>query len=167
MKDIEKKANGFAPCVGCERECPITADMTELTYDDGYEQAMIDCRDGAETSYLDGYKDCFYGEPPAVEDDEIREILLEQPKTSLNYMENAGIEKLYDDFCVSGKVLCMIETAKKKLYHIRKQIYTSGANGEKEQRNFALELFNVVKILDDAQHQYTSDALYDFLGYME
>ena len=34
-------------------------------------------------------------------------------------------------------------------------------------RNFALELFNVVKILDDAQHQYTSDALYDFLGYME
>ena len=55
MKDIEKKANGFAPCVGCERECPITADMTELTYDDGYEQAMIDCRDGAETSYLDGY----------------------------------------------------------------------------------------------------------------
>ncbi len=168
IKDKNNWKNGFAPCVGCERECPITAGMTELTYDDGYEQAMIDCRDGAETSYLDGYKDCFYGETPAVEDDEIREMLSEQLATPKGCRVNADAEKVVNgDLYVSGKILCMIENAKEKLFNIRKQIYSAGVNSEKEQRNFALELFNVVKILDDVQHEYTSDALYEFLGYME
>lgn len=165
LKDKKNWKNGLSPCVGCERECPITAGMTELTYDDGYEQAMIDCRDGAETSYLDGYKDCFYGEPPAVEDDEIREILLEQPKTSLNYMKNAGIETLYDDLCVSGKILHMVEDAKKSLFEVRKQIYSSSINKE-EQRALALSLFKVADLLDKVQHQYASDEMYRFLGYM-
>ena len=167
MKDIEKKANGFAPCVGCERECPITADMTELTYDDGYEQAMIDCRDGAETSCLDGYKDCFYGEPPAVEDDEIREILSEQLATPKGCRVTADTEKVVNgDLCISGKILCMIEDAKEKLFEVRKQIYTPCISAEK-QKALAFRLFAVEELLDKVQHEYTSDAMYEYLGYIE
>ena len=167
MKDKEKKANGFAPCEGCERECPITADMTELTYDDGYEQAMIDCRDGAETSYLDGYKDCFYGEPPAVEDDEIREILSEQLATPKGCRVTADTEKVVNgDLYISGKILCMIEDAKEKLFEVRKQIYTPCISAEK-QKALAFRLFAVEELLDKVQHEYTSDAMYEYLGYIE
>lgn len=204
LKDKKNWKNGIGPCVGCERDCPITADMVEekepeLTYDngvvegmnklqewynegkrmgydrgvaEGYEKGqedmMIECSGGLEDAYLDGYKDRLYGEEPMVEDDELREILSAQPLTPKGRRVNVDAEKVVNgDLYVSGKILCMIENAKEKLYNIRKQIYTSGINSEKEQRNFALELFNVVKMLDDVQHEYTSDALYEYLGYME
>lgn len=140
----------------------------ERGFEKGYEQAMIDCRDGAETSYLDGYKDCFYGEPPAVEDDEIREILSEQPLTPKVCRVNNNVEKVANgDLYVSGKILCMIEDAKEKIHNIRKKIYSSGISGETEQRKCAIDLLTVVDLLDKVQHEYTSDALYEYLGYME
>ena len=167
LKDKKNWKNGIGPCVGCERECPITSGMTELTYDDGYEQAMIDCRDGAETSYLDGYKDCFYGEPPAVEDDEIREILSEQLATPKGCRVTADTEKVVNgDLCISGKILCMIEDAKEKLFEVRKQIYTPCISAEK-QKALAFRLFAVEELLDKVQHEYTSDAMYEYLGYIE
>ena len=158
--------NGIGPCVSCERECPITAGMTELTYDDGYEQAMIDCGNAVEDAYLDGYKNCFCGKPPVVEDDELRKVLSEQLSTLPNYMENAGIETINDDLCISGKILCMVEDAKKSLFEVRKKIYKSDISNE-EQRDLALKLINVAELLDRVQHQYTSDAMYEYLGYME
>ena len=202
LKDKKNWHNGFAPCVGCERECPITADMVEekepeLTYDNGVvdgmnklqewynegcrvgydrgvsegfekgrEDMLVECSNAAEDNYLCGYKDGYYGEPPMVEDDELREVLSEQPATPKTYMENAGIETLTDDFCVSGKVLCMVEDAKKKLAEIRREIYTSSINyGEK--RLIAFKILKIVDLLDSVQHQYTSDEMYRYLGYME
>lgn len=166
LKDKTNWKNGIGPCVGCERECPITTGMKELTYDDGYDQALMDCGEAVETSYLDGYKDGFYGEPPMVEDDELREALSESPETSPNYMQDAGIETLVDDFCVSGKVLYMVEDAKKKLTEIRREIYTSSINYD-EKRLIAFKILKIVDVLDSVQHQYTSDAMYEYLGYME
>lgn len=166
LKDKKNWHKGLAPCVGCERDCPITAGMKELTYDDGYDQALIDCGEAVEKSYLDGYKDGFYGEPPMVEDDELREALSERPETSPNYIQDAGIETLVDDFCVSGKMLCMVEDAKKKLADIRREIYTSSINCD-EKRLIAFKLLKIVDILDSVQHQYTSDEMYRYLGYME
>lgn len=167
IKDKNNWNGGLAPCVGCERECPITAGMTELTFDDGYEQAMIDCGDAVETSYLDGYKDCFCGKPPVVEDEELSKVLSEQqsiPKScrfSNNYEKDA-VEDLY----VSGKILCMVEDAKKSLFEVRKKIYTSDINNE-EQRTLAIKILKVVELLDNVQQQYTADEMYRFLGYME
>ena len=166
LKDKKNWHNGLAPCVGCERVCPITADMTKLTYDDGYEQAMVDCLNGMEDAYLDGYKDGLYGEPPMIEDDELRKVMSEQTSTSPNYMENAGIETLTNDFCVSGKILCMVEDAKKKLAEIRREIYTSSINYG-ENRLIAFKILKIVDLLDSVQHQYTSDEMYRYLGYME
>ena len=81
-------------------------------------------------------------------------------------MENAGIETLTDDFCVSGKILCMVEDAKKNLFEVRKKIYKSNIDAE-EQRMLALKILKVVDLLDEVQHQYTSDEMYRYLGYME
>ena len=140
----------------------------ERGFEKGYEQAMIDCSNAVEDAYLDGYKACFYGEPPEVEDDEIREILSEQPATPKGCRVNNNAEKVVNgDMYVSGKILCMIEDAKEKLHNIRKRLYTSCTNGEKEQRELAIDLIKVVDILDTVQHQYTSDAMYEYLGYME
>lgn len=202
LKDRKNWNNGLAPCVGCERDCPITAGMVEekepeLTYDDGVvdgmnklqewynagkrvgydkgvaegyekgqEDMIIEFSGAAEDNYLCGYKDGIYGEPPMVEDDELREVLSEQPALQKTYMENTGVETLVDDFCVSGKVLCMVEDAKKKLTDIRREIYTSNINyGEK--RLIAFKLIKIVEILDSVQHQYTSDEMYKYLGYIE
>ena len=204
LKDKNNWKNGLAPCVGCERECPITAGLVEeetpeLTYDDGVidgmnklqewynegrrvgydkgvadgyskgqEDMMIECSEAAEENYLSGYKACFYGEEPMVEDDEIREILSQEPLTPKGHRVNDNAEKVVNgDLYVSGKILCMVENAKEKLYDIYKRVFASGVNGEEEQRTCARELLGVVKILDDVQHEYTSDALYEYLGYME
>ena len=137
-------------------------------YEKGYENAMVDCSEGAEESYLSGYKDCYYGNEPMVEDDEIREILSEQPETPKGCRVNNDSEKVIEgDLYISGKILCMIENAKEKIHEVHKKVFTSGINGNEEQRNYALALLGVVKILDDVQHEYTSDALYEYLGYME
>lgn len=202
LKDKKNWHNGLAPCVGCERNCPITAGMVEekvpeLTYDDGVvdgmnklqewynegrrasydkgvaegyekgqEDMMIEFSNSAEDSYLSGYKDGFYGEPPMIEDDELRKVMSEQSATSTNYMQDAGIETLVDDFSVSGKVLCMVEDAKKKLADIRREIYTSSIKYD-EKRLIAFKILKIVDVLDSVQHQYTSDELYRYLGYME
>ena len=138
----------------------------ERGFEKGYEQAMIECSGGLEDTYLDAYKDGYYGKPPVVEDDELRAILSGQPATPKTYMENAGIETLTDDFCVSGKILCMVEDAKKNLFEVRKKIYTSGINNE-EQRTLAIKILKVVELLDNVQQQYTADEMYRYLGYME
>ena len=117
-------------------------------------------------SFERGFKDGYYGKPPVVEDDELRAILSGQPATPKTYMENAGIETLTDDFCVSGKILCMVEDAKKNLFEVRKKIYKSNIDAE-EQRMLALKILKVVDLLDEVQHQYTSDEMYRYLGYME
>lgn len=167
LKDKKNWKNGLAPCVGCERECPITAGMSELTYDDGYEQAMIDCGNAVEDAYLDGYKACFYGKPPVVEDEELKAIRSEQPPTSKGYRASSDAEKVVDeDMYVSGKILCMVEDAKKSLFEVRKKIYKTDIVAE-EQRVLALKILKVVDLLDEVQHQYTSDAMYEYLGYME
>ena len=138
----------------------------ERGFEKGYEQAMIECSGGLEDTYLGAYKDGYYGKPPVVEDDELRAILSGQPATPKTYMENAGIETLTDDFCVSGKILCMVEDAKKNLFEVRKKIYKSNIDAE-EQRMLALKILKVVDLLDEVQHQYTSDEMYRYLGYME
>lgn len=204
LKDKKNWKNGLAPCVGCERECPITSGMVpeeekpELSYDDGvidgmnklqewfnegrrvgydkgvaegyekgYENAMIECSEAAEENYLSGYKACFYGEEPMVEDDEIREFLSEQPSTPKGCRVNTDAEKVINgDMYVPGKILCMIEDAKEKLFEVRKQIYTPCISAE-NQRTLAFKLFAVEELLDKVQHEYTSDALYEYLGYKE
>ena len=202
LKDKKNWKNGLAPCVGCERECPVTAGMVEekepeMTYDNGVvdgmnklqewynvgksvgydkgvaeayekgrEDMLIECSNSAEDSYLSGYKDGLYGEPPMIEDDELRKVMSEQPAPQKTYIENAGIEALVDDFCVSGKVLCMVEDAKKSLADIRREIYTSSINYN-EKRLLAFKLLKIVDMLDSVQHQYTSDEMYRYLGYME
>ena len=139
----------------------------ERGFEKGYEQAMIECSGGLEDAYLDGYKDSLYGKPPMVEDDELRDALSEQPPSTNTYMDNAGVETLVDDvFCISGKILHMVEDAKKDLYEVRKKIYKSDIGAE-EQRVLALKILKVVDLLDEVQHQYTSDAMYEYLGYME
>ena len=133
----------------------------------GYEQAMVECAGAAEDNYLCGYKDGFYGEPPMVEDDELRDALSEQPPSTNTYMENAGVETLVENvFCISGKILNMVEEAKKDLYEVRKKIYKSDI-GTEEQQTLALKILNVVDLLTSVQHQYTSDEMYRYLGYME
>ena len=133
----------------------------ERGFEKGYEQAMIECSGGLEDTYLDGYKDCLCGKPPVVEDDELREVLPEQPTTPKPYMETVT-----DDLCVSGKILCMVEDAKKSLFEVRKKIYKSNIDAE-EQRVLALKILKVVDLLDEVQHQYTSDEMYRYLGYLE
>ena len=133
----------------------------ERGFEKGYEQAMIECSGGLEDAYLDGYKDSLYGKSPVVEDDELREVLPKQPTTPKPYTETAT-----DDFCVSGKILCMVEDAKRNLFEVRKKIYKSDIGAE-EQRVLALKILKVVDLLDEVQHQYTSDAMYEYLGYME
>ena len=81
-------------------------------------------------------------------------------------MENADIETINDDLCISGKILCMVEDAKKSLFEVRKQIYSSSINKE-EQRTLAIKILKVVDLLDNVQQQYTSDEMYKYLGYME
>lgn len=139
----------------------------ERGFEKGYEQAMIDCSNAVEDAYLDGYKACFYGEPPEVEDEEIREILSEQSPTQKGCSVNTGAEKIVEeDMYVSGKILCMVEGAKKSLFEVRKKIYKSDIDAE-EQRVLALKILKVVDLLDKVQHQYTSDEMYRYLGYME
>ena len=138
----------------------------ERGFEKGYEQAIIECSGSLEDTYLNAYKDGYYGKPPVVEDDELRAILSEQPVTPKTYMENADIETINDDLCISGKILCMVEDAKKSLFEVRKKIYKSDIGAE-EQRVLALKILKVVDLLDEVQHQYTSDAMYEYLGYME
>ena len=138
----------------------------ERGFEKGYEQAMVECSGSLEDTYLNAYKDGYYCKPPLVEDDELRKVLSEQLSTLPNYMENAGIETINDDLCISGKILCMVEDAKKSLFEVRKKIYKSDISNE-EQRDLALKLINVAELLDRVQHQYTSDAMYEYLSYME
>ena len=138
----------------------------ERGFEKGYEQAMVECSGGLEDTYLNAYKDGYYCKPPVVEDDELRAILSEQPTTPKTYMENADKETVTDDLCVSGKILCMVEEAKKSLFEVRKKIYKSDIDAE-EQRVLALKILKVVGLLDAVQHQYTSDEMYRYLGYME
>ena len=203
LKDKKNWHNGWAPCVDCERDCPITAGMVEekepeLTYDDGVvdgmnklqewynegrrvgydkgvaeayekgrEDMLIECSNSAEDSYLSGYKDGLYGEPPMIEDDELREVLSEQPPTKKGCRVNNDAEKVVNgDMYVSGKILCMVEDAKKNLTDIRREIYTSSINYN-EKRLLAFKLLKIVDMLDSVQHQYTSDEMYRYLGYME
>ena len=139
----------------------------ERGFEKGYEQAVIECSGGLEDAYLDGYKDSLYGKPPVVEDEELRDALSEQPPSTNTYMENAGVETLVDDiFCISGKILNMVEDAKKDLYEVRKKIYKSDI-GTEEQQALALKILKVVDLLTSVQHHYTSDEMYRYLGYME
>ena len=139
----------------------------ERGFEKGYEQAVIECSGGLEDAYLDGYKDSLYGKPPVVEDEELRDALLEQPPSTNTYMENTGVETLVDDvFCISGKILNMVEEAKKDLYEVRKKIYKSDI-GTEEQQALALKILKVVDLLTSVQHHYTSDEMYRYLGYME
>ena len=138
----------------------------ERGFEKGYEQAMVECSGSLEDTYLNAYKDGYYGKPPVVEDDELRAILSEQPVTPKTYIENTDMETVTDDLCVSGKILCMVEDAKKSLFEVRKKIYKSDIGAE-EQRVLALKILKVVDLLDEVQHQYTSDAMYEYLGYME
>ena len=79
----------------------------------------------------------------------------------------ADTEKVVNgDLCISGKILCMIEDAKEKLFEVRKQIYTPCISAEK-QKALAFRLFAVEELLDKVQHEYTSDAMYEYLGYIE
>ena len=133
----------------------------ERGFEKGYEQAMVECSGSLEDTYLNAYKDGYYCKPPVVEDDELKAILLEQPTTPKPYTETAT-----DDFCVSGKILCMVEDAKRNLFEVRKKIYKSDIDTE-EQRALAFKILKVVDLLDEVQHQYTSDAMYEYLGYME
>ena len=139
----------------------------ERGFETGYEQAMVECSGSLEDTYLNAYKDGYYGKPPMVEDDELRDALSEQPPSTNTYMENAGVETLVDDvFCISGKILNMVEEAKKELYEVRKKIYQSDI-GIEEQQTLALKILNVVDLLTSVQHHYTSDEMYRYLGYME
>lgn len=138
----------------------------ERGFEKGYEQAMIECSSGLEDAYLSGYKTCMHNEPPMIEDAELRNALSKQSVTPKTYMENADIETINDDLCISGKILCMVEDAKKSLFEVRKKIYKSDIGAE-EQRVLALKILKVVDLLDEVQHQYTSDAMYEYLGYME
>ena len=128
---------------------------------------MVECSGSLEDTYLNAYKDGYYGKPPVVEDEELSKVLSEQqsiPKScrfSNNYEKDA-VEDLY----VSGKILCMVEDAKKSLFEVRKKIYTSDINNE-EQRTLAIKILKVVELLDNVQQQYTADEMYRFLGYME
>ena len=139
----------------------------ERGFEKGYEQAMVECSGSLEDTYLNAYKDGYYGKPPVVEDEELSKVLSEQqsiPKScrfSNNYEKDA-VEDLY----VSGKILCMVEDAKKSLFEVRKKIYKSNIYAE-EQRMLALKILKVVDLLDEVQHQYTSDEMYRYLGYME
>ncbi len=139
----------------------------ERGFEKGYEQAMVECSGSLEDTYLNAYKDGYYGKPPVVEDEELSKVLSEQqsiPKScrfSNNYEKDA-VEDLY----VSGKILCMVEDAKKSLFEVRKKIYTSDINNE-EQRTLAIKILKVVELLDNVQQQYTADEMYRFLGYME
>lgn len=138
----------------------------ERGFEKGYEQAIIECASGLEDAYISGYKTCMHNEPPMIEDAELRNALSEQPATPKTYMENADMETVTDDLCVSGKILCMVEDAKKSLFEVRKKIYKSDIDTE-EQRALAFKILKVVDLLDAVQHQYTSDAMYEYLGYME
>lgn len=203
LKDKSNLNGGLAPCVECERDCPITAGMVEekepeLTYDDGVvdgmnklqewynagkrvgydkgvsegyekgqEDMMIECSGTAEDNYLCGYKDGLYGEPPMVEDDELREVLSKQPPAPKGCRVNMDAEKVVNgDLYVSGKILCMVEDAKERLTEIRREIYTSNINHD-EKRLLAFKLIKIVEVLDSVQHQYTSDEMYKYLGYIE
>lgn len=86
----------------------------ERGFEKGYEQAIVECSGSLEDTYLNAYKDGYYGKPPVVEDDELRAILSEQPVTPKTYIENTDMETVTDDLCVLGKILCMVEDAKKK-----------------------------------------------------
>ena len=139
----------------------------ERGFEKGYEQAMVECSGSLEDTYLNAYKDGYYGNPPLVEDDELRDALSKQPPNTNAYMENAGVETLVDDiFCISGKILNMVEDAKKDLYEVRKKIYKSDI-GTEEQQALALKILKVVDLLTSVQHHYTSDEMYRYLGYME
>ena len=96
----------------------------ERGFEKGYEQAMVECSGSLDDTYLNAYKDGYYGKPPVVED------------------------------------------AKKSLFEVRKKIYKTDIVAE-EQRVLALKILKVVDLLDEVQHQYTSDAMYEYLGYME
>ena len=102
-----------------------------------------------------------------VEDDELREVLSEQALTPKGCRVNGDTEKVVSGgLYISGKILCMVEYAKENLFEVRKQIYSSSINKE-EKRALALSLFKVADLLDKVQHQYTSDEMYRYLGYME
>ena len=137
-------------------------------YAKGKEDMMIEMSNQLEDAYLDGYKACWYGDEPMVEDDEIRDMLSEKAAFSKGCRINNDTEKIVNgDLYVSGKILCMVEDAKERLNELHSQVLTSGFNGEREQRNGAIDILDVIHILDKVQQEYVSDALYEYLGYMK
>lgn len=139
----------------------------ERGFEKGYEQAMVECSGSLEDTYLNAYKDGYYGKPPVVEDEELSKVLSEQQSISKSCRFSNNYEKdAVEDLYVSGKILCMVEDAKKSLFEVRKKIYTSDINNE-EQRTLAIKILKVVELLDNVQQQYTADEMYRFLGYME
>lgn len=135
-------------------------------YAKGKEDAVIGFSEELEDAYLSGYKDCFYGEEPMVEDDELRDVLSEWTTSPKGCGINNDTEKVVNgDLYVSGKILRMIEDAKERLNDLHSKVLTSGIIGETEQRNGAVNILGIIHILDGVQHEYTSEALYEYLGY--
>ena len=135
-------------------------------YAKGKEDAMIGFSEELEDAYLSGYKDCFYGEQPMIEDDELRDVLSQQPPSPKGCRVNSDTKKVVNgDMYVSGKILCMIEDAKEKLKALHSTVLASGIKGEKEQRNGAVDILGIIEILNRVQQEYTSDALQEYLGY--
>lgn len=135
-------------------------------YAKGKEDMMIEMSNQLEDAYLDGYKDCFCGEEPMVEDDDIREFI----SGNLAYSKDGRVyyssePEIESDMYVSGKILCMVEEAKERLNKLHSKVLTSGITGEKEQRYGAVDILAVIDILGSVQKEYVSDALYEYLGH--
>ena len=140
-----------------------------LTYDDGYEKGKedmaIEMSANLEDAYLDGFKACWRGEEPMIEDSELRELRFENMAYSKGCRVNNDSSKVVNgDLNVSGKLLCMIEDVKERLNRLHSQVLTSGITGEKEQRYGATEILCIIDILNRVQQEYVSDALYEYLG---
>lgn len=135
-------------------------------YDKGKEDMAIEMSANLEDAYLDGYKDCFYGEAPMIEDDELRDVLSEQPPSPKGCRVNNDTKKVINgDMYVSGKILCMIEDAKERLNKLHSKVLTCGIIGEREQRNGAVDILGIIETLNRVQQEYTTDALREYLGY--
>ncbi|MBE7013156.1 MAG: hypothetical protein E7416_03675 [Ruminococcaceae bacterium] len=180
MKDIEKIVN-CGNVVDCPKVSMVSLNNSEKQlynagwmkgyktgcqegFEEGYDRGLAEGSSHLEDSYIDGYKDCLFSEPPEVEDDELRDLL--EQGGFYDDEEDCPEDMSRDGLYISGDILHLLEELKKDLHEIRGKIISPWLTDD-EQRALSLRMLNIIKRIGDVQTAFVVGEVYKYLGYTD
>lgn len=122
----------------------------------GYEQGLAAISIASEENYIEGYKDCFFGEEPFVYDEDL-EDLLEQEVSFEDYEP----EREPIGFVVDGEIIGGLESLKEEILDIKRKLNDDISMIPLVNK----ELYDLLHKLTVIQEKVSIDALHRHLGY--